>query len=228
MDVQHGLFKTSVGRKNLMALTGLFISFFLIIHLAGNLLLILPDSWFPIEFWGGVASVHDMYNAYSHFLVSFWPVTIVAWVLYASIIIHIIDAVLLTIRNMKAKGSKYVVKDNSTSTWYSRSMLPLGIVIGIFIVLHMAQFWLKYKVLGTEHDLHELVTFTFKQWWYILIYEVGIIALGFHLLHGIESAHRSLGAFPPKLMKVIRVVGIVFALAMTVLYAIIPLVVYFK
>ncbi len=71
MAVKKGLFKTSIGRKNLMAFTGLFIIFFLVIHLIGNLILVIPDSFFPIEFWGNVANAHDMYNAYSHFLVHF-------------------------------------------------------------------------------------------------------------------------------------------------------------
>ena len=104
MVIKKGLFKTSVGRKNLMAITGLFIIFFLIIHLVGNLILVIPNSFFPIEFWGGVENVHDMYNAYSHFLVHFWPVTIVAWVLYAAILAHIVDALLITVRNRKSQG----------------------------------------------------------------------------------------------------------------------------
>jgi succinate dehydrogenase / fumarate reductase cytochrome b subunit len=228
MAFKKGLFKTSVGRKNLMAVTGLFIAFFLIIHLVGNLILILPDSWFPIEFWGGVESSHDMYNAYSHFLVHFWPITLVAWVLYIAIFTHIIDALLITLNNNKAKGEKYVVTDNSTSSWYSRNMGILGVVIGIFIVIHMGQFWLKYKVLGTEHDLYELVVGTLKQTWVLVLYEIGIIALGFHLAHGIESAHRSLGAYPKGMMRVIKYIALCFSIVMAVLYAIIPIIIYFK
>ena len=228
MAVKKGLFKTSVGRKNLMAFTGLFIIFFLVIHLVGNLILILPNSFFPVEFWGGVESTHDMYNAYSHFLVSFWPVTIVAWVLYAAIAIHVIDALLLTLKNRKSRGEKYQVTDNSTSSWHSRNMGILGTVIGVFIVLHMAQFWLPYKVLQVEHDLYDLVFATFKVWWYVLIYELGIIALGFHLVHGIESAHRSLGFYPKKVMQVIKLIALYFSMVMAILYAIIPIILYFK
>jgi succinate dehydrogenase / fumarate reductase cytochrome b subunit len=228
MAFKKGLFKTSVGRKNLMAVTGLFIIFFLTIHLIGNLILIIPNSFFPIEFWGNVANVHDMYNAYSHFLVHFWPVTFVAWILYAAIIIHVIDALLITLQNNKTKGEKYQVTNNSTSTWYSRNMGFLGTIIGLFIVLHMAQFWLKYKVLGTEHDLYNLVLATFKVWWFVLIYEIGIIALGFHLVHGIESAHRSLGIYPKKVMRVINYIALCFSLIMAILYAIIPIILYLK
>ena len=228
MAIKKGLFKTSVGRKNLMAFTGLFIIFFLIIHLAGNLILVIPNSFFPIEFWGDVENVHDMYNAYSHFLVHFWPVTIVAWVLYAAILAHIVDALLITLHNRKSQGEKYQVYDTDTSTWYSRNMGVLGTVIGLFIVLHMVQFWLQYKVLKIEHDLYNLVLATFKIWWYVVIYEIGIIALGFHLVHGIESAHRSLGIYPKKMMNTIKLIALYFSLVMAILYASIPIILYFK
>jgi succinate dehydrogenase / fumarate reductase cytochrome b subunit len=228
MAIKKGLFKTSIGRKNLMAFTGLFTIFFLIIHLIGNLILIIPDSYFPIEFWGNVASTHDMYNAYSHFLVHFWPVSLVAWVLYAALIVHVIDAILITLNNNKAKGEKYKVTDNSTSTWYSRNMGILGTIIGIFIFIHMAQFWLQYKVLENEHDLYNLVVATFKEWWVLVIYEIGIIALGFHLVHGIESAHRSLGVYPKNAMGVVKYIALCFGIIMAVLYAIIPIILYFK
>jgi len=228
MAIKKGLFKTSVGRKNLMAFTGLFIIFFLIIHLVGNLILVIPNSFFPIEFWGDVENGHDMYNAYSHFLVHFWPVTIVAWVLYAAILAHIVDALLITLNNRESQGEKYQVSDTETSTWYSRNMGVLGTVIGFFIVLHMVQFWLQYKVLKIEHDLYNLVLATFKIWWYVVIYEIGIIALGFHLVHGIESAHRSLGIYPKKMMNTIKLIALYFSLVMAILYASIPIILYFK
>ncbi|MCF6182751.1 succinate dehydrogenase cytochrome b subunit [Lutibacter sp.] len=228
MAVKKGLFKTSVGRKNLMAFTGLFIIFFLVIHLIGNLILVIPNSFFPIEFWNNVANGHDMYNAYSHFLVHFWPVTIVAYILYVAIITHIIDALLITLQNKKSQGEKYIVTDNSTSSWYSRNMGILGTVIGVFLVIHMAQFWLQYKVLKVEHDLYELVLATLKTWWFVLVYEIGIIALGFHLVHGIESAHRSLGIYPKKIMNTIKYIALCFSLVMAILYAIIPIILYFK
>jgi len=228
MAFKQGLFKTSVARKNLMAATGLFIAFFLIIHLAGNLVLILPDSFFPIEFWGNVANQHDMYNAYSHFLVHFWPITLVAWILYAAIAVHVIDALLITLNNNKAKGEKYQVTDNSTSSWNSRNMGLLGIAILAFIIMHMGQFWLQYKVLGTEHDLYQLVLETFKTPWIVVAYEVGIIAMGLHMAHGIQAAHRSIGIYPAKVMNMIKYIALCFAILMTVLYAIIPIIMYFK
>ena len=225
---KKGLFRSSVSRKNVMAITGLFISFFLVIHLFGNLILIIPDSYFPIEFWGNVESAHDMYNAYSHFLVSFWPVSVIAWILYAFLLFHVIDAIIITLKNKQSKGEKYQKTDHSSSKWYARNMGLLGTVVGIFIVIHMAQFWLKYKVLEIEHDLYDLVVATFKIGWFVILYELGIIALGFHLVHGIESAHISLGFHQKKLLKWIKTFALWFSIILTVLYAIIPLVIYFK
>ena len=211
-----------------MAITGLFVSFFLVIHLFGNLILIIPDSFFPIEFWGGVENAHDMYNAYSHFLVSFWPVTVIAWILYLFLIIHVVDAIIITIKNKRAEGDTYVFRGRSTSKWYARNMGILGAVLGIFIVIHMAQFWLKYKVLKIDNDLYDLVVETFKVGWYVVLYEVGILAMGFHLIHGVESAHISLGMHNQKLLRFIKKFSFWFSIGLTLLYALIPIIIYFK
>ena len=228
MQAKKGLFKSSVSRKNMMAISGLFISFFLVIHLFGNLILIIPDSFFPIEFWGNVANVHDMYNAYSHFLVHFWPVSVIAWVLYAFILIHIVDAIMITIQNRKSKGDKYVVTDRTSSKWYARNMGILGTVLAGFIIIHMAQFWLKYKVLEIEEDLYNLVVATFKIEWFVILYVISILAMGFHLIHGIESAHTSLGLYQKKLVRFVKVFALWFSVILTILYAIIPIIIYFK
>lgn len=228
MQEKKGLFKSSVSRKNMMAISGLFISFFLVIHLIGNLILILPESFFPIEFWGNVANAHDMYNAYSHFLVHFWPVSIIAWILYAFIIIHVVDAILITLQNRKSRGEKYVITDRASSKWYARNMGILGTILAGFIVIHMAQFWLKYKVLGVEEDLYDLVVATFKVGWFVILYVVSIIAMGFHLIHGIESAHTSLGLHQKRVVKFVKHFALWFSVALTILYAIIPIIIYFK
>lgn len=228
MTGQKGLFKTTVARKNLMAITGLFTAFFLIIHLAGNLILIIPESYFPIGFWGGVESAHDMYNAYSHFLVHFWAIEVIAWVLYASIAIHVIDAVVLTLNNRKAAGSKYVKFDNSSSTWVSRNMGILGSVILIFIIIHMGQFWLKYKILHIEDDIYNLVVAAFQIPGVVAVYVVSITVLGLHLSHGVDAAFRSIGVHSTRGMKMTKCFSKLFAITLAVLYAIIPVIVYFQ
>lgn len=228
MTGQTGLFKTSIARKNLMSITGLFMAFFLVIHLLGNLILIIPNSYFPIEFWGNVANAHDMYNAYSHFLVHFWPITVIAWILYISIAIHVVDALLLTLNNRKQAGADYVKRDRTSSSWQSRNMGILGSVLFIFIVMHMVQFWLKYKVLQIEDDIYNLVVATFKIKGVVIFYVVSIIALGMHLLHGVESAFRSVGVYSSAGMKIAKYCSVIFAVVLSVLYAIIPIIVYIQ
>jgi len=135
---------------------------------------------------------------------------------------------LITIQNRKSKGDKYVVTDRTSSKWYARNMGILGTVLAGFIIIHMAQFWLKYKVLEIEEDLYNLVVATFKIGWFVILYVISILAMGFHLIHGIESAHTSLGLYQKKLVRFVKVFALWFSVILTVLYAIIPIIIYFK
>ena len=92
----------------------------------------------------------------------------------------------------------------------------------------MAQFWLKYKVLEVEEDLYNLVVETFKVGWFVILYVISIIAMGFHLIHGIESAHTSLGVYQKRLVQFVKVFALLFSVILTILYAIIPIIIYFK
>jgi len=124
---------SSVGRKWLMALTGLFLSLFLIVHVSGNLQLFKND--------GGMA-----FNQYSVFMTTFTPIKIVSYLLYATILLHAINGFYLVIRNQKARPVKYASKKDTRSTsWASRNMGILGTVLLIFIVTHMINFWYQYK-----------------------------------------------------------------------------------
>jgi succinate dehydrogenase / fumarate reductase cytochrome b subunit len=124
---------SSVGRKWLMALTGLFLSLFLIVHVSGNLQLFKDD--------GGMA-----FNRYSVFMTTFTPIKIVSYLLYATILLHAINGFYLVARNQKARPVKYEgKKDTRGSSWASRNMGILGTILLIFIVTHMINFWYEYK-----------------------------------------------------------------------------------
>ncbi len=216
--------KNAITRKNLMALTGLFLCFFLIIHLLGNLQLLLPQEKAQLQ-----------YNAYSAFLSGNFLIKMVSYVLYATIILHSIDAVYLSIKAKKAAGKSYA-KDrrNRASTWYSRQMMLLGLIVFAFLVIHFKDFWFPYKFtkmptdLQGNKDLYTLVVLAFQELWYVILYAVAILALGFHLLHGFFSAHRSLGLYHPYYNKIIKFIGVVFAVVMTFGYLIIPFYLYFN
>jgi len=133
MSSYSNFFNTSIGRKVLMSLTGLFLCLFLIVHLAGNLQLFKSDM--------GLA-----FNQYSVFMTSFTPIKVISYLLYITIIIHSINGWVLTRRNQAARNITYSApKDTRSATWSSRNMGILGLVLLIFLVTHMANFWFEYK-----------------------------------------------------------------------------------
>jgi len=124
---------SSIGRKVLMSLTGLFLCIFLIVHLSGNLQLFNDDM--------GLA-----FNQYTVWMTTFLPIKIVSYLLYASILLHVINGIRLTMANRAARPVNYSApKDPRSSTWASKNMALLGVIVLIFLVTHMANFWFKYK-----------------------------------------------------------------------------------
>ncbi|MCY2686434.1 succinate dehydrogenase cytochrome b subunit [Salinimicrobium sp. TH3] len=216
--------KNSITRKNLMAITGLFLSFFLIIHLLGNLQLLLPAEEAQLQ-----------YNSYSHLLGGNILVKLVAYVLYLCIILHTLDAIYLSYKRKQANGISYAYdRRGRASSWYSRNMMALGIIIFVFLVIHFKDFWYHYKFgelpldANGNKDLYTLVVLAFEQLWYVILYIIAILALGYHLLHGVFSAHRTIGLYHPMYNRIVRVLGVVFAATMTLGYIIIPLFLYFN
>lgn len=205
-----------------MALTGLFLCFFLIIHLLGNFQLLLRPEEAQLQ-----------YNSYSDFLSNNLLVKIISYVLYASILVHTLDAIYLSIKAKKAKGSSYVKdKRHRASKWYSRQMMLLGIIVFAFLVIHFKDFWFPYKFgnLSTDangnKDLYTLVIVAFQELWYVILYAVAILALGFHLLHGFFSAFRTMGLYHPKYNRIVKSIGVIFAVAITLGYLVIPFYIY--
>ena len=125
------LLTSSIGKKLIMSLTGLFLCLFLIVHLAGNLQLLLDD--------GGAA-----FNAYAYKMTHLLPIKIISYGTYFFIILHAVQGIALAIKNRSAKGSQYAVKTNANkSSWASSRMGLLGILIFAFILIHMGDFWWK-------------------------------------------------------------------------------------
>lgn len=212
----------SLSRKILMCLTGLFLCFFLVIHLLGNLQLFLPAEKAQLQF-----------NAYSHFLSGNPLIKIVSYVLYASIILHAVYALVITVKNKKSGGDYKKDNRGRASKWYSRNMGILGTIILVFLIIHFKNFWYEYKFgslpsdANGNRDLYTLVVTTYQEWWYVVIYVLSMIALGYHLLHGFFSAVRTLGVFHPKFVKWFRYFGIAYSVAISFGFAVIPVYVYF-
>lgn len=206
-----------------MALSGLFLCLFLVVHLLGNLQLFKDD--------GGQA-----FNEYTYLMTHNPLIKIVAYVNYAFILLHVFDGFMLTRANAKARGSSYAKVDQSkSSTWSSRNMGILGTLILIFLVVHMKSFWFEMKF-GTMptisyegnsmeyKDMYTVVAEAFSQTWYSLLYVVSMFALGFHLVHGFQSGFQTLGLNHHRYTPVIKTIGIgVFAILIPALFAAMPL-----
>ncbi len=216
--------QTTLVKKIFMAFTGLFLAFFLIIHLAGNLQLLLPEEVGRSQF-----------NAYSHLLSGNIIIKLVSSVLYFSILYHMFDAALITLSNYKANAGSYKADNRAeVSSWISRNMGILGSIILIFLVIHFKDYWYVYKfgappVDADGHkDLYQIVVSSFEVWWYVTGYVVAIFALGFHLFHGVKSAFRTLGVYHEKFVLWLKYAGYAFSIIITIGFAIIPVIIYIK
>jgi succinate dehydrogenase / fumarate reductase cytochrome b subunit len=213
------LLSSTLGRKLLMALTGLFLILFLVVHLIGNLQLLKND--------GGEA-----FNIYAKFMTSNPIIVTVSYINYTCILVHVLWALLLTVRNKNARGSVgYAIVKNS-SPWTSRNMGILGTFILIFLVVHLRSFWYEmhwggiptanYK--GEEvKNLYATVDAAYAQVWFVALYVFSMAILSFHLWHGFVSAFQTLGLNHTKYNPIIAFVGKAFAIIVPTLFALIPI-----
>jgi len=214
-------FSSSIGKKLLMSLTGLFLILFLIVHLIGNLQLLKDD--------GGMS-----FNVYARFMTSNPLIKTIGYGNYFFIILHAFVGVSLAIYNRSAKGQKYAVSNNNKTTWASKNMALLGTLILAFIFIHMGDFWLKMKlgqlpmvsypgVEGEMKDLYFRVAEAFKNPILVGTYVVGMVILAFHLLHGFQSAFQTLGINHHKYTPAIKAIGVAYAILVPLGFAIIPI-----
>src|SRR5437899_1440352 len=139
MGMLTGIFTSSIGKKLLMALTGLFLCTYLVVHLAGNLLLLRQD--------GGAA-----FDAYAEFLPSLLIIRIIEIGLFAVFILHIVSGTVLWLQNRSARDQKYEVnKPNKNSSFFSRTMFLSGSIVLIFLVVHMRTFWVTSRFQHEEN-----------------------------------------------------------------------------
>lgn len=214
-------------RKSMVAATGLFLCLFLVVHLSANCILLLPEE-----------IAKGMYNSYSTFLRENPLIKIVAYALYLSIILHVIYALIVTLRNRKAKPDKYAVNHtNKNSSWASQNMGLIGVFILLFIVVHLANFWARIKLgmgdgVGIDNfgnkDVYQVTSSLFHNIYYVIFYSLLMIPLGFHLNHGLKSAFKTLGFYHKSWLKILSKVAVIYALIISISFGVIPFIVYFK
>lgn len=217
------LFSSSLGRKVLMALTGLFLILFLAVHLAGNLQLLKDD--------GGQA-----FNVYAKFMTTNPLIKVVSYGNYAFILLHIFMAIVLSRKNRAARGAQGYAVGGKSSTWASRNMGILGTLILIFLIIHMKDFWAQMHWGGIPtatydgvevKDLYAIVSLAFSEPLYVIGYVVCMMGLAFHLWHGFSSAFQTLGLNHMKYNPVINFIGKSFAVFVPAAFALIPIWMFF-
>ena len=205
------LFKSSVGRKVVMSVTGLFLILFLTFHALMNAV--------------AVYSL-DAYGAVCEFLGANWYALLGTAVLAAGFVIHIIYAFILTLQNRSARGAdRYAVTKRPKSVeWASQNMFVLGLIVLCFLVLHLYQFWAKMQlpeIMGEYPPTGEqALEAVFSQPWVCIVYLIGFCAIWFHITHGFWSAFQSIGVNNDKWIERWKCIGWWWATIVMLLFAV--------
>ncbi len=213
------VFTSSVGKKLVMAFTGIFLILFLIVHAGLNACIWAND--------GG-----EMFNKGAHFMGANVVPRILEIGLFVGLILHIVQGLMLELDNRKKRSVGYAVAYSDGSKWYSRSMGILGTLILLFLVLHLSDFWFPNRahqnfVLGEEIDLYAKMKETFSVLWVVIVYVLGCLSLGYHLAHGFQSAFRTVGVHNRKYNLMLVSLGLGFSIVVTLAFAMMPLSFYF-
>ena len=214
------LFTSSIGKKITMAFTGLFLILFLIVHAGVNSCIFLNDSG-------------ETFEAVAHFMAYNWILRFLEVGLFAGLIIHIVQGLILWKQNMDARPIAYHTnKSEKNSTWYSRSMGILGTLLLLFLIMHISHFFIGTKVElyggGTEeHHLFQEMKIVFSVWYIVVAYMLGLIALFWHLLHGFQSAFQTFGLNHKRYTPIIKAAGAGYTIIICILFALMPLGIFF-
>lgn len=226
-------FTSSVGKKITMALSGLFLVAFLVVHAGLNACIWAND--------GGV-----MFNKAAHFMGANVVPRLLEIGLFVFFLLHIIQGLVLEVQNRSKRKIGYAVKmGNKGSKWYSRAMGILGSIILIFLVVHIIDFWIPSRFGGLEqmyidaanqivpagtqgakeyHDLYGEMYYKFTTFpWISVIYILGVIALFWHLVHGFQSAFRTLGLTNHKYISFLTGFGWVFSIVICGAFIMMPI-----
>ncbi len=219
-----GFLNSSIGKKFLMSLSGLFLILFLAVHATLNsLLLVGPEA----------------YNLGANFMSTNPFVRVMEPLLALGFIIHILYALWIEISNLNKRGVKRyaVAVRRHQSTWSSRNMIWLGLIILTFLAIHLANFFWKVKFGHmpevtyngqTMHDTYTLVVSLFQaNIWIDILYLIGAIALGLHLHHALWSAFQTLGWSNDRWRKIWGVIGDIYAIIIALIFGLIPWYFYF-
>jgi len=202
------MFTSSIGKKLLMAVTGLSFCGFLTVHLIGNLTL-----------YGG----KGLFNSYAEHLHSSGPlVTLFELGLLSFFLVHVLTGAILVYQNWKARPVKYFKKKKAGGRTIGSSTMPYsGFVLVIFVIIHLLNFHFIEK--SVDRTIYDIVAEAFTQPHYIFFYFISMIIVAIHVSHGFWSAFQTIGASHPKYTPIIKVVGTGFSIIVGIGFGSIPL-----
>jgi succinate dehydrogenase / fumarate reductase, cytochrome b subunit len=218
------IFVSSIGKKLMMSLAGLFLIVFLLVHLVINLSLIFSES-------------RETFNIAAHFMGTNLVVKIMELVLFGGFLLHMFYGVFLQLQNWFARPSRYKKENFSQTSFFSKFMIHTAAIITVFLVIHLFDFYLNAKIFGDVplvnykgkeyHDLGILVIEKFKMGGYVIFYIACFLFLAFHLLHGFQSAFQSLGLNHRLYTPLIKALGFLYTVFVTAGFILIPVYIYF-
>ena len=217
------IFTSSIGKKLMMSLAGSFLVVFLLVHLGINLLLVIFED--PM-----------IYNKAAHFMSTNILIKIFEIVLMGGILLHIIYALILQIQNWIARPRRYIKANYSNTSFFSKFMIHTAIIVLVFLAIHFVDFYFKAKFGHGEtilvdgvvyHDFASEIVDKFKMLPFVVFYIAAFVFLGFHLVHGFQSAFKTLGLDHKRYTPVIQAVSILYSVVVVAGYSLIPLMIYF-
>lgn len=216
-----------------MGLTGFFLITFLIVHCTVNSMIFFNDNGQTFNHWG-------------YFLGTNLIVRTMEIGLFAGLLLHIIQGLILWAQNRRARPVKYAVNRYREGKWYSRSMGLLGTLILLFLILHLYHFWTPSRFGGMfgihkleeanlvdynnqpVHNLYTEMQIIFQSSLVVIVYILGVIALAWHLLHGFQSAFQTFGINHKKYTPIIKGFGVFYTIVVCTLFALMPIAIYLK
>jgi succinate dehydrogenase / fumarate reductase, cytochrome b subunit len=207
---------STIGKKAVMAVTGLLMVLFLFAHMLGNLKIFFgPNDFNGYAHWLRTIGEPVLHNA--------WYLWIQRFVLVAAVVLHVISAAELSRRDRAARPTHYQHHQRWQAGFATSTMRWGGVIIGLFVVWHILDLTVG---VANPHFIagqpYQNVVVDFQVWWIDLIYIAALVALGFHINHGFSSAARTLGIERPNRARAIRIVGTVLALSISLGFIAVP------
>ncbi len=205
---------SSISKKFVMALAGLFLLTFLPVHLGINFMLLNSDP--------------EPFNSAAHFMATFAPIKVVEIILILAFLIHIIYGIILQIQNWVARPLRYKSGNKAETSFFSKFMIWTGGIIFIFLIIHFINFYfIKIGLIdGDPENFYSIAHQLFALPGYVIFYWICFIGLGFHLYHAFSSAFQTVGLNHRIWTPVVNIVAVFYAIIIPVGFASIPLIIW--